>query len=228
MTKRRPPRRWSGAAVALGGLLWMAGAVPVAGAPPARGEPGGSDPLATIFADDFEDGVLPVDWTYERGSWEESGGSMNGVPDDLIGSQIKARAIASPAFEGCRLCTIHADVELDNVFGAAAEIHLKVLGWYVGKDTNVSVSLKPAQNKIIYRQKRGGKNVVKIPVIEVDFTAPPWTVDFQYDGDLFHVTVNGALLLSVPNALSPEATFGTVGFQSRNGDIHVNDLTVTN
>lgn len=181
-------------------------------------------PLVVTFEDDFEDGVLPAGWDYQRGTWDESGGSMNGVPDDAVGTQWKARAFATEAFAGCDVCTVTGTLGLTNTFGVAAEIHARLFGWYVDRAWNVSVTLKPEQNKVIYRQKRGTNKTVKVTIQNVDLSAATHGATIDFDGASFHVTVDGVPLLDVPTV--DAGVFGTVGVQSRNGDINLHHLTV--
>ncbi len=178
-----------------------------------------------VFSDDFEDGVLPTDWNFERGSWEESGGSLNGVPDDLVGTQIKARAIADPAFGGCDLCTVEAQLLSTNTFGGPAEIHARFLAWYADKQNNFAVTLKPAQDKVVVRQKEGGVAVARDDldfVLEEDVT---YEVKVTFDGESFHVFLDGVLLHTQASRFGT-TPFGTVGVQSRNSDIGIGEIAV--
>ncbi len=178
-----------------------------------------------LFADDFEDGVAPTDWRLERGTWEESGGSLNGVPDDRIGTQVKARAIADPAFAGCGVCRVQATLTSANSFGQPAEIHVRLLSWYADKETNVAVTLKPEQDKVVFRQKEAGATLFRRawegPVEE----ETPYEVTIDFDGETFRVSLDGVPLFEEPNAASGPL-LGTVGVQSRNVDIRVDEVAV--
>ncbi|MCI0636069.1 MAG: VCBS repeat-containing protein [Actinobacteria bacterium] len=184
------------------------------------------DVVTPSFQDLFEDGLLPADWTFERGFWEESGGALNGVPDDLIGDQIKARAIADPAFGGCDACTVVVSLSASNGFGGDAEIHARLLAGYVDKGTNFSVTLKPSQDKIVYREKEDGTVVNKVTLegfpLEEDVV---YRLEVIFTTNLIEVLLNGVsiFLESDEGAVPP---FGTVGFQSRSADIHVEDVAV--
>ncbi len=179
-----------------------------------------------LIGDDFEDAKLSNNWTFERGFWDESGGSLNGVPDDLIGTQVKARTIADPAFSGCDLCTAGAQLEAENGSGGVAEIHMRLLAWYAGRQTNVSVTLKPAQDKVVYRQKEDGVVLRKVTLdgvsIEEDII---YDVRITFDGTEFVVLLDQAEIVREANA-SAEIPFGTFGFQSRSADIRVHEVGI--
>ncbi len=176
-----------------------------------------------LFSDDFEDGLDPSGWSFERGTWEESGGSLSGVPDDLIGDQIKARAIADPAFAGCDLCTVRAQLLATDAFGGVAEIHVRLLAWYAGRQDNFSVTLKPAQDKVVIRQKEGGVNLIRE---DIDFTLDEdlvYEVVVTFDGTDFQVSIDGGAFSHTQASLFPATPFGTVGVQSRNSDVQIHD-----
>ena len=75
----------------------------------------------------------------------ESGGSLNGAP-----SRRKSETIADPAFAGCSLCTLSAELESNDSFGNPKKGKFKLFGWYEDKRNNVSLTFKPAQNRIVF------------------------------------------------------------------------------
>ncbi len=175
--------------------------------------------LAGLFEDDFEDEEIAPDWTLERGTWTEREGLLVGVPDDDVGTQVKARAIAT-GFEGCEVCTVEAQLEARNGSGGPAEVHVRLLGWYASRQTNVSVTLKPEQDKVVYRQKEGA-----VTLLRRDFFSPieegiSYDVRIAFDGSRFQVLLDSAVIFDEANA-GGDLPFGTVGFQSRNSDIAV-------
>ncbi len=178
-----------------------------------------------LFGDNFDDGALTAEWSFPRGTWSEAGGSMHGVPDDVIGTQTKARAIADPAFGGCDVCGAEAQLELSNITPDAlpAEVHVRLLAWYVTNQTNVAVSLKTEQDKIVIRQKQ---DTVALDRHSVDRALDPdtvYTVRVEFDGTDFRVFLDGELIDTTPNLFSG-TPFGTIGTQSRDADIDVHDV----
>ncbi len=176
------------------------------------------------YADDYEDGILPTDWTFERGSWEESGGDLIGVPDDA-GSGIKARAIARPAFGGCDVCTVRAQLASSETFGDPAEIHVRLLGWYVDLENRFSVTLKPAQDRVVVAQKEGGATLVRDTIDVALEEEVSYEVRAAFDGAEFQVFLEGVLLHTQASRFA-SPPFGTVGVQSRNSDVSVAEVAV--
>ncbi len=180
-----------------------------------------------LFADTFQDGVFPSNWTINRGTWEESGGSLNGVPDDLIGDEIKALIIADPAFSGCSVCTVRGRLLAKNSFGLPAEIHVRLQARNPTQGTHFSVTLKPAQDKVVIRQKEGP---VTLQREDVDFVLNEnqlYEVEMTFDGTTFSVSIDGAPVGQPQTSGFSETPSGTVGFESRNADIEAHDVLVT-
>ncbi len=178
-----------------------------------------------VFGDNFDDGVLPADWDFRRGTWEESGGSMNGVPDSDIGAQNKARAIADPAFEGCDLCGHLATLRLSDVNPDAlpAEVHVRLLAWFAANDTNLAVSLKTEQDKVVVRQK---EDAVALERLSCEMPLEPdtsYSVRAEFDGVNFRVLVDDELCVETESRFS-STPFGTIGVQSRDAEAHLDDL----
>ncbi len=177
-----------------------------------------------FFTESFDDGALNADWDYPRGEWSESDGEMVGVPDADVGTQIKARAFADPAFGGCGAgCEVWGKIAASNTFGLAAEIHVRLIGWFVDNQNNVSITLKPEQDKAVIRQKVdsvGFRQDIDFP-LDQDVT---YTARITFDGTDFDFYLNGNHLGSLANNAAG-TPFGTVGVQSRNADAHVQEAT---
>lgn len=182
-------------------------------------------PLGRSFADEFGDGSLPSDWTFERGAWGESGGHLRGAPDGSAGLKVKARAIAEPAYAGCDLCTIEAVVQASELSGAPAESHLRLLGWYSGKGTNVSVTLKPAQDKVVFQQKQDRTTLVRETASLAIDAERPYQLKVHFDGVGFQVYLDGVRIFDEPVA-SGFAPHGTFGFQTRGAAVSVDRVAV--
>jgi N-acetylneuraminic acid mutarotase len=168
-----------------------------------------------LFCDDFEDGVLATDWTYVKGSWSESNGSLIGDP-----SGKKSLAIANPAFNGCSTCTVQTSMESDgSAFGK-----VWLFSWYVDKHNRVELLMNEAQDKWIVKQRVGGVVVAKSKSISTIDPNTFYDVSLQFDGTSIILKVNGTELINLPAVGTP---YGTIGFQnkktvSRFGYININ------
>ncbi len=173
-----------------------------------------------LLLDDFEDGALASDWSFPVGSWAESEGAMIGIPTAQT-----ARALADPAFSGCDACTVEAGLEMTDGTGSPAAISAGLLAWYAGPGTNVSVTLKPEQDRLIFRQKEDGVVVGQGTVALALEQDTVHEVRITFDGSDFQVFLDEVLVLERPNRAAG-TPLGTVGFESRNATVHVHVLTV--
>jgi hypothetical protein len=176
-----------------------------------------------LYSDDFEDATLDPNWLYERGDWDESGGSLNGQPDN--GIKFKARAFADPAFAGCSLCTFEAVMEAHNPTGTVATTSLKFFGWFESKQTNVQVILKPLGDKVIFKQKENKVLLTKTTAVVPLATNVSYLVQILFDGTTFRVFLDGVEIINAQNQASTTPS-GTLGFQSRDTDISVHSAEV--
>jgi hypothetical protein len=160
---------------------------------------------ACLFCDDFEDGVLSPEWTYIKPLWSEAGGFLVGVP-----SGRKAVAIAEPVFAGCVTC--YEEIAVKTAGGPYNKIWM--LGWYVDKKNTMELLLKEENDRIVLKQRVNGAVVKKAKGI---FTIDPgvvYQIRVTFDGSLFTVYTNGAMLFTLtPAGVVP---LGTVGVQVKN------------
>ena len=177
--------------------------------------------VPTLFEDDYDDGNLDPNYTHAPGTWEESGGSLNGAP-----SRRKSETIADPAFAGCSLCTLSAELESNDSFGNPKKGKFKLFGWYEDKRNNVSLTFKPAQNRIVFLQKVKGKTKKskKVAKATIDENVV-YDVKVQFTGSEFLVFVDGQLLITTKN-VARGAPNGTFGFGSQNSSIRVHSVKV--
>lgn len=180
-----------------------------------------------LLRDDFEDGVLASGWSYDRGSWSESGGRLHAVPDGAL-PKLKAKAVALPLFPGagCGVCTVEATLTVTNVLTTASGSFVRLYGWYRGGPENVSVSLNPVAGNLVFRQRQGAVKLTQITVPTTIGVGVPHHVKISFDGTTFTVWLDGTQVLTAPNAATGTPT-GSVGFQSRNAEIDADDLAVT-
>lgn len=165
------------------------------------------------FCDDFNDSVKSQNWTYVKGTWNETGGELAGMHTG------KSDAIADPIFTGCSSCTVVAGVEL----GSESDVRASVLGWYQDNKNYSEVILIPSSDKVQFKQRSNGKVVAKG---KMTFPLNPNTsyqVQIAYVGTDFLISIDGNLVLTVHTGAFPE---GTVGFRVKKGTGRFDQITV--
>jgi len=165
-----------------------------------------------VFCDSFGDGVLATDWIYSKPSWSEAGGN-------LIGSPLKRKtaAIATPAFGGCDVCSVQA-----NMKSSGGSVSL--LTHYVDNKKNIEVMLKEEQDKVVLKQRINGVVVLKK---KSNFIIDPYTsynVLLSYDGAVISISINGTAVFSISSVGT--LSIGTVGFQATNTTALFDDIRV--
>lgn len=168
-----------------------------------------------VFCDSFGDGVLAADWTYSKPSWSETGGNLIGSP-----LKRKTRAIATPAFTGCDVCSIQATMQSSGGSGNTVSLFTH----YVDTKTNVEVLLKEEQDKVVLKQRINGVVVLKKKSSFVIDPNTSYNVLLSYDGAMMSLSINGTALFSIPSiGVLPSAT---VGFQAINTTALFDDIRV--
>lgn len=167
-----------------------------------------------LYCDDFEDGMLNTSWTY-TGPWSESGGNLTNTT--FTG---KARAVASPVYAGCTLCSFEATMQTAGGHGNK----ISFFGWYTDSKNGVELMIKEDSDRWILKQRFGGTIVAKAKGISPVDPGVFYEVRMTYDGTNFQVFVDSNLLMTVPAFGTP---FGTAAFQVSKttgsfGDISVN------
>ena len=163
-----------------------------------------SGPPPCLFCDDFNDGVLDPNWTYEKPAWTETGGSLRGTPPKK-----KAVALATP-FAGCNLCSVESKVSVTGGVGNKAWI----LGWMVDKNNRVELLLKEEQDKVVLKQISAGQAVAKKKGTASIVPNAPAVFRIVFDGTQFTVLVDGNPVVTLQPV--PAVPAGTVGFQVAN------------
>ncbi|HSP07937.1 MAG TPA: putative Ig domain-containing protein, partial [Acidobacteriota bacterium] len=160
-----------------------------------------------LFCDDFEDGALAPDWTYVKPAWTESGGFLSGTPTGK-----KAIAIATPVFSGCQTC--YEEAAIQTAGGTMNKIWM--YGWYVDKKNTMELMVNEEGDKLILKQRIGGKVIAKNKGIVPGGIAPnvSYVIRVAFDGSLFAVSVNGTPLFTLTPVTS--VPVGTVGFATKN------------
>ncbi len=104
-----------------------------------------------LFADEFEDRVLPANWTIDSGTWTEENGRFVGVR-----SGAAARAVADPAFAGCDVCSVRTILRAENVNPSDNTAHVALLGWYEDANNHVSAMLEINRDRLAVEQRIDG------------------------------------------------------------------------
>lgn len=156
-----------------------------------------SQPLC-LFCDEFEDGTLSADWTFNKGTWNEDGHNLVGT---FTG---KAQALATPGFTGCVTCTVQATVRTDG--GSVS-----VLGWYKDKKNLLELMMKQPSNKWILKYKQNGTMIAKMKFTQTLSANVDYDVEISFASGSFVVMVDGATIMTVPVPADPQS--GTAGLQ---------------
>lgn len=158
---------------------------------------------ACLFCDQFNDGMLPTNWTLKplTGTWSENGNELVGT------ASRKAFAIAQPAFPGCQQCFVEAS--LQSAGGQFGRVWL--LGWFIDKRNTIELVMKEAADRWILKQRSGGAVVQKAKALSTINANQPYVARVVFDGTTLTVFIDGVQIIS----MAPAATvpLGTVGFK---------------
>lgn len=166
-----------------------------------------------LFCDEFNDNILAANWTY-RGNWGEFRDELN-----VLEGARKNEAIATPAFNGCSVCTITATIRTSG--GEFGKVWL--VGWNVSTNDRVELLMKEKVDKWVLRQRFNGVIVAKQKASWTILPNGSYFVRLLFDGSVFRVYVGGNLLITLPAAVPPSGTvgFGTIGTTAAFGFIRV-------
>lgn len=156
-------------------------------------------PPACLFCDDFNDGVQPG-WVFGKGTWQEGSGALSGSYSR------KSSAVASPVFAGCSTCTVEAKLQTSG--GAGNRVSL--LAWHVDKHTGVELIMNEESDRWLFKQRIGGTVTAKAKAAATIVPGVNYDARITFDGSVFQVFIDNALVMTVPATGSPS---GTVGFQ---------------
>ena len=161
-------------------------------------------PVPCLFCDDFEDGVLAVNWTYVKPNWVESGGFLQGAPAGK-----KAIAVASPVFAGCAVCTVQTTMR---TAGGPFNM-ISMYTWYVDKKNTFELIMKEGNDRWLLKQRSGGFVVGKAKAISPIDPNIDYNVEVSYNGADVTVTVDGLQVITYhPVGIVP---VGTIGYTAR-------------
>ncbi len=178
----------------------------------------GSQPYAVNISgtcDQFNDDVLDPNWNYIKQAWTETGGYLNGTP-----AVRKAIAIATPAFANCQLCDVQASVNMSG----STDPRVWVLTHYSDKRNTIELLFKEASDKVIIKQRVGGRIAKKAKATVTLDQNVDYAVESVFDGTQFVISVNGTPVINFTPAGQPLS--GSVGFQTKNGTGAFNYLCV--
>jgi VCBS repeat-containing protein len=153
-----------------------------------------------LYYDDFNDGNLDPNWTYDKKAWTESGGT-------LIGESKGRKAIAvAPVLSGCQTCSMEAIIR---VTGGK----VWMLAWYVDKKNTLELLMNEQNEHWVLKQRVNGSVVAKAKGIKQIDPNTDYNVRISFDGTNFQVFVDDfatPLFTLTPRASVP---VGTVGLQ---------------
>jgi hypothetical protein len=149
----------------------------------------------SLFSDDFEDNEVS-DWDFTKGNWAASGGNLTGTVDR------KGDAL-TPDFGTCTDCTMEADVRIDS-----ANVRVSLLAWFADKRNLVEIRLMEDKNKVLLKQRSGGRTVAKQKALLAINPGVTYNVRAYFDGYDFQVRINGVLLFVVSAADLPNGNAG--------------------
>lgn len=162
-----------------------------------------------LFQDDFEDGNAS-DWTYSKGNWNVTAGSLIGNYDK------KAQSLAP--FSGCSDCTVQADIQFESVGGMVS-----LLGWYQDKKNYVEIVLNEGKNKFQLIQKVNGKKTIKSKLSATIDPGIRYIVQVSLNNGILNVSLNGNSMFA---NVAVGNVFGTVGFKINDANASFQQITV--
>jgi hypothetical protein len=101
--------------------------------------------------------------------------------------------------------------------------NLALFAWYVNQKNHVVVSLREDKDKLIFKHKINGSVVLKQKVKLNILPDQAYEVQVSFDGSVFHVSVDGTLMLVAQPSIVP---FGTVGFSIKNSMTNFHEIFV--
>lgn len=161
-----------------------------------------------LFCDDFEDGVLDPNWTYEKPGWMESGGYLVGTP-----SKSKAIVAASPAFTGC----VNCELEVSVMIAGGSFNKVWIYMHRADKRTLTELLIKEENDKVILKQRINKTIVAKNKATATIDPNTEYVFRIAFDGTQYTVFMNDTLLFTmlpggpVPNTTVGVATKNTTG-----------------
>jgi uncharacterized delta-60 repeat protein len=163
-----------------------------------------------VFSASFDDGTLNSGWTF-KGTWQELDEFLVGDSSSTLrGSRNKTVAIADPIYPGCTNCEVRT---LLRTSGGPGNI-ISLFAWYLDKKTNVEVMFEEDKNVVLLKQKSGRRTVLRAKAKLPINPDQVYAIKLNFDGDRFHLVINGIEVINRPARATP---FGTVGFQVKKG-----------
>jgi glucose/arabinose dehydrogenase len=150
------------------------------------------------YSDDFSDNDAS-NWTIQKGSWTVVNGNLEGTTN-------RKATIISP-FTGCGSCSIQTDLQINNAGG-----RVSLLGWYQSKSQLVELILFDDANKIVLKQRSGGRIAAKQKFATDIQNGVNYHIQIDYDGSQFLVFLNGGTT-PIITLTSQANSVGTVGFR---------------
>jgi PKD repeat protein len=166
---------------------------------------------SSLFYEDFSDADIS-DWQQRRGNWNVLNQTLNG--------QARRKAEILSPFAGCENCAVQADFQLQSPSG-----NVSMLGWYLDPLNSVQLTLMGAKDKVVLKQRAGGKIVLKSKSSIPIEPGIMYGMKVVFDGTLFSVYLDGNVLFTTPSSIFP---FGKFGFRLKGLSAANSVITIAN
>ncbi len=168
-----------------------------------------------LYNDNFNQGGLP-NWDFKSpSSWAETNGFLIGTPP----GRGKIDGLATPVFSGCSTCTVTGGMRSS----ASANGIVTLIGWFESRNNKVELQMKEGRDKWTLKQRRHGRTVAKKSVSQTINPNTVYEAEIRFDGNVFHLVIDGTEVLTMNAAGSPS---GTVGLAARRATGSLDHITV--
>ena len=170
---------------------------------------------APLLFDDFEDGTQ--NWTRVKGTWTESGGSLNSGSGTSI---VIAPQPWSPSGQSsCSTCTLETD--LSTAGGATSKVFVQ--HWYQNKSNRVDLILKEGSDVIVVKQVVAGKLAAKAKAALTILPNASYHIKLGYNGTNIFVEVDGVPKINLPAVVPPQ---GNLEFKVKNTTASIAEVVI--
>lgn len=192
-------------------------------------------PWTTAYRETFEEATRAASWRFESGTWTADARGLRGTA-----GRRAARALAAPAFAGCDLCRVEAELTVLRPVDRRAERRARrgrrasrqppepevsLRAWRVDEGTHVTATLGVADNRLWLRQRQDGELIHSRAVSTALARGRRYAVELRFDLYDFELLLDGEPKLKVSSRFA-RPPFGTVGVTARAAEIEVGRLEV--
>lgn len=152
--------------------------------------------VTPLYSDAFDDNDAS-DWTFDKGTWSGTTGS-------LVGTFPKKATAAAPYVMNAAQ-TVEADLR-----SAPGTGQVSLYGWFIDKKTLVEVIMKQSKGRWLLKQVANGTKGAKAKAAATINANTTYHVILSFDGTNFHVSIDGVELITAPGLTPPN---GSPGFK---------------